>query len=61
LRDPIRLAPEDRGRIGLDLGEQRTDVRRRIDPVVAMPALVAVALVEQPDTMGRDVAELRRR
>jgi hypothetical protein len=51
------LAPEDGGRISLDLGEERLDVRGWTDAVVAVPVQVAVAPVELPDAARANVAE----
>src|SRR5450759_3798009 len=50
------LAPEDHGRICLDLNEEGIDVRRWIDAVVAVPVQVPVTPEEDPDTVCRDVA-----
>jgi hypothetical protein len=55
---PSPPTPEDRRRIRIDLGKQWVDVGHSADPIVWVPAEVAVAPVERPLGTRRVVVEL---
>lgn len=58
---PLRLAPEDEGRVAIDLGEQVRDVRRGRDQLILVELRVAVGPVQGPLVAGLGVAQTRHR